>query len=102
MLLQSSDQLLLLKSAGNLGPGFLPPLIAGNVAQGHHRIDVLARPMHPGLFHSRLDDYLVGALDTPAADRITVCLRQSGVTKAKRPVRYRLQAARCAIEPIRE
>jgi hypothetical protein len=52
----------------NLGPFLRPTIITDEVAQGEHRVDMRALPVHASAFEPRFDDRLVGAFDHAAAD----------------------------------
>ena len=52
----------------NVRPFLLPTVVAEEVAQGEHGVDVATLPMHAGALEPGFDDQLVGTLDHAAAD----------------------------------
>jgi hypothetical protein len=54
------------------GPLLRPAVIANEVAQGKHGVDMAALPVHAGAFEACFDDRLVGAFDHAAADGPTL------------------------------
>ncbi len=67
--------LVLLTAQGldDLRPGFIPTVIADDVAQRQHGIDMAAGPVHAAALQARLDDQFVGALGGAVANRPTRC-----------------------------
>ena len=49
-------------------PGFGPTIIASDIAQSQHRVDMRACPVHAGALQASLDDQLVATLHGAAAD----------------------------------
>ena len=60
---------LIVRLGDNGRPGFGPTIIAGDIAQSQHRVDMRTCPVHAGTLQAGLDDQLVATLDGAAADR---------------------------------
>lgn len=62
--------------ADDLGPSFVPAIIADDIAQRQHRIDMRSGPVHPAPFQACFHDQFIGALHGAIANRPT--RRQEG------------------------
>ena len=59
---------------GDLGPGFRPPVTAGDRPQRNHWIDMGPGPVHPRSFQSLLNHQVIGTFDTATPNRIATRL----------------------------
>jgi len=66
------------EGAHDLRPSFIPLIIADNIAQRQHRINIGPSPVHTAAFQARLNHQFVGAFSGAIANR-PACRQEGGV-----------------------